>query len=194
MYSPHAQLQFPKAAPEAVPCAQVTCTSPSTGGHGSLTDLSPGVPIRHPRSASGQHKQRPDARPARTAASGFTFTFTVFRQQHGTFTATIAVTGKRPGAHWQLAFQMPTDKITRVMGADWLASTDGSGGIASAQTGTSAPWWNGPDGHGGYQDRQQGLVFMIAGTGSPVVPSGCLYDGASCTFTTGGPPQGHHGP
>lgn len=53
MYSPHARLQFPQAAPNAVPCARQSCNGPVAGGTGSLAVTTPGVPIRHSRAGAG---------------------------------------------------------------------------------------------------------------------------------------------
>jgi hypothetical protein len=190
MYSPHAQLKFPTAEPGTVHCAQSGCTEPSAGGAGSLAVTTPGVPIAHHHKASAQGRQNADAASARSAAAGLTFTFTMLGQRNGTFDAMIAVTGKPAAAHWQLAFQMPTDTIKYVMGANWLSSSDHSGGIASTLTGSAGPWGNG-DQH--RHDGQDGVMFMIVGTGRPVTPSGCFYNGASCSFTVGKPPQpGRH--
>jgi hypothetical protein len=186
MYSPHAQLKFPTALPGKVLCAQSGCTGPSAGGQGSLTVTTPGVPIVHHRKASARSRQNAGAAQARSAAAGLTFTFTLLGQRDGTFDAMIAVTGKPAAAHWQLAFELPTDTIKYVMGASWLPSSDHSGGIASPLTASSVPWGNGGQ-HG--RDGQDGVMFMIVGTGSPVTPSGCFYNGASCSFTVGQPPQ-----
>ena len=184
MYSPHARLQFPQAAPNAVPCARQSCNGPVAGGTGSLAVTTPGVPIRHSRAAAGASA---GASSGQSAAAGMTFTFTVLWQRQGTFGAMITVDGKRPAGPWRLAFRLPADTITSVMGASWRPYASGTGGVASALTGAATAAANGPADGG---SQQHSVIFLLVGNGTPVTPSGCHYDGASCTFTVGSAPQG----
>ncbi len=188
IYSPHAELRFPSATPAGVPCSQASCPAPAGHGSGSLAATKPGVPIRHPRKSSAG-TQLPGTAPGRTAATGLTFTFTVLWQRNGVFGAMISVAGKRAIKHWKLAFQMPADKITYVVGARWVPSKDGSAGVASVLTdplGQSDDEQGGPNSSGGLRS----VTFMIVGTGTAALPTSCVYKGATCAFAAVPPAAG----
>jgi hypothetical protein len=189
IHAPHAELKFPSGGE---PCTQVTCTALATPGAGSLAITTPGVPLPHPRRHAKASRQTTDAKSGRTASTGLTFTFRVLWQRHGTFDAMISVAGDRAIGHWQLAFQMPDDKITYVMGANWLPSPGGTGGVASSLTGpASQPGGPGPGqgpGTGPGDAGSHGAEFMVVGDGTPTTPVSCFYNGASCTFTAAPPP------
>jgi hypothetical protein len=206
MYSPHAELKFPADAIGMVPCQPKGCAT-SSGGSGSLAVTKPGVPISKPK----HHASRPTASTDvdKTGVSGLTFGYVVVWQRRGMFDVMVTVTGRNAPASWRLAFAMPGDRIRAVLGASWQPSgTDG--GTASAMkagqgTGEpgspSGPTWpgsgggNGGGGNGGgggrgdarsgqYDTGSKGSVsFAIIGTGTPVTPTGCVYNGASCSFS-----------
>jgi hypothetical protein len=175
MYSPHAVLKFPSSRLGEEPCPQQGCGS-ATGP--ALAVSTPGVPIGHPGQSAGKNAQHADVGRG-SAASGLTFNFTVLWQQSGAFSAMLSVTSKRPiSATWRLAFTMPGDQITSVTGAAWQPSGI-DGGTARAIAGSPGPGWPG-DGSG---QRQYVVSFTVIGSGTPVTPTRCVYDGASCTFS-----------
>jgi hypothetical protein len=187
IHSPHAELRLPSGA-VGQPCAQVSCAAVASPGTGSLAITTPGVPIPHAHKHAKTSRQGTDTTSGRAASAGLTFTFQVLWQRHGTFDAMISVTGHRPPGHWQLAFQLPGDSITYVMGANWLPSPGGAGGVASALTGRAGQPGHGPGGPGAGYASPHGVEFMVVGSGTPATPVGCFYNGASCTFTAGPPP------
>lgn len=176
IYSPHAELRFPSSAINELPCQQQGCSGGTDQGAGSLTTTS-GQPIPHAKKQA--HTRH------RSAAAGLTFTYTVLWQQQGKFEVMISVTGKRSLRGWQLAFALPGDQVSNVIGASFQPSGS-DGGTASALAGSDAgPWSDGGNGGSGSQaaaDDHNVVRFMVFGDGTPVLPTGCRYKGASCTF------------
>jgi hypothetical protein len=190
IYSPHAQLRIPDGAVAQVPCTQSSCSAPSgQGSAGALAVTSPGVPIPGPRKSAAAVTQHSGAKSRHTGSAGVTFSFTVLWQRHGMFDAMISAASQSSAGHWQLAFEMPSDKITYVMGANWLPSRTGSGGVASALTARRGAGGNSSGGgtNAGWHD---GVQFMVVGNGTPATPDDCVYNGASCGFVTGPAPSG----
>jgi hypothetical protein len=90
------------------------------------------------------------------------------------FEAMISVSGRRLPPGWTLSFTMPGSQITNVYGANWQLSAGGDGVTASAG------WNEGSDfGHDSY-----GINFTITGTGAARLPTGCVFDGISCAFSS----------
>ena len=172
--APHAELRFPSAVGE-VPCQVTGCGTQAGQGAGKLT-ITKGQPIAHPKRGAGAKS----GAGRRTAASGLTFTYVVLWHEHGKFAVLITVRGKRALHSWDLAFRMPGDQITYVAGADWQPSgTDG--GTASVQADQS-----GQRGHSEADgpDRSGHVIsFTVFGEGTPVAPTGCAFDKATCRFS-----------
>jgi hypothetical protein len=112
-----------------------------------------------------------------------TFIFTPF--QHGDkFEAVITVTGPGLTGNWWLTFQLPGTRIGDVVGVAWHASSSQDGGTA-----TPLP----SDGRRDHRDATQ-VNFMVIGHGQALTPSGCVFDGISCTFSqTYHHPEGRQG-
>jgi hypothetical protein len=100
--------------------------------------------------------------------------------QDGKFAIQITVRGKRALHAWRLAFKMPGDRITYLTGAAWQP-TGKDGGTASAQDGEPGQWGNGDD--GGADRSGHAISFTVFGLGTPVTPTGCSYNHATCTFS-----------
>ena len=177
IYAPHAEFTFPSAI-GVEHCAQPDCLA-GAGGKASLA-ASGRQPLRGPRSSTA-HNGR-DAHSDRSAASGLKFTIAVVWQGNGMFDATISVTGKGSLKSWRLAFRMPGDQI-KVIGAAWSPYASGDGGVAGAYPGSPSGGPGGPGGYGGSGSHQVGITFFVLGTGKPVMPTDCRFDGAACRFT-----------
>ena len=115
------------------------------------------------------------------AAAGLTFSYQVLWNSQGRFGVLIRVTGKHRPRAWKLTFAMPGDEISDVMGADWHPSgTDG--GTASGPS--DASQWQWPsDGAVTTRHHRRAIGFLVLGQGTPVMPTGCSFNGASCTFS-----------
>ena len=172
--APHAVFRFPSAVGE-VPCQVTGCGSQAGLGAGKLTTTK-GQPIAHHKKASGA---KADAG-RRSAASGLTFAYVVLWHQQGKFAVLITVRGKKALHNWELAFKMPGDQITYVVGAAWQPSgTDG--GTASVQADRQGQREHG-DADG--PDRSGHVIsFTVFGQGTPVAPTGCTFDNATCRFS-----------
>jgi hypothetical protein len=170
--APHAEFRFPSAVGE-VPCQVTGCGNQAGQGAGQPTTTK-GQPIAHHKKAANSDAGR------RTAASGLTFGYVVLWHQQGKFAVLITVRGTKALRSWDLAFRMPGDQITYVSGAAWQPSgTDG--GTASVQADQHKPREHGdadgpdPSGHV--------ISFTVYGQGTPVAPTGCTFDKATCSFS-----------
>ena len=166
LYSPHASISFPSAI-GTLQCPVHGCLTSGGKGSGSLTSAAPGQRLKTQHKGSRTERQTA----ASTSAAGLTFTFTVLWQGHNSFGAMIAIAGRRSPGSWQLAFRLPGTQIQNVFGAEWLPLTSSDGGTASPFEGTS-----------GRPSDQGGTSFRVFGTGSLTGPTGCTFDGATCTF------------
>jgi hypothetical protein len=178
IYSPHTELKLgpPSNAIGVVPCQQAGCGVTTEQGARSLTATSR-QPLVHP-SKSASHS----AVPRRSAAAGLTFTYAVVWQQPDDFAVMITVTGKRSIRDWRLAFAMPGDQISKVVGASFTAAGRDAG--TASDMGDQATGDGGHDGPGSpdASGDMYAISFMVVGQGTPVLPTDCSYDGASCTF------------
>jgi len=180
IYSPHAQLQFPNNAIHLQHCPRGCSPATSQKGSGSLA-------------SSGKHRltnsqQSGTAGAGNPAVSGLTFSYVVLSSQDGNFTIRISVTGKRAIKAWTLSFVLRGDRIRGVSGADWQRTSRDSG-TASGEGGQAGQWTGdgqGGSGHSAGDHQRYMLTFVVSGTGQPVAPTSCRYDGHACTFRTGG--------
>jgi hypothetical protein len=185
IYMPHAELKFPQSSVGVVPCQPRGCDAAAGQGSGALATTTR-QPIGRSGKIAGQGAAQPDPG-RRTAASGLTFSYAVIWQGQGRFDVQITITGKHASRDWKLAFAMPGDHIGAVLGAAWQPSGTDSG-TASTPSSSSPPVWDsgghgdsgGPDARG----RSDVISFLIFGDGTPVMPTGCQFNGASCTFSS----------
>lgn len=94
--------------------------------------------------------------------------YAVLAAQGDRFLAAIEIRGRQPLGNWTLRFVLPGGTMSRVLWQRWAAS--GHGVIVYG----SAPWWRQGGG-----DEVRLLVF---GTGAPGWPTGCVFNGAACSF------------
>jgi hypothetical protein len=85
------------------------------------------------------------------------------------FIALIVITGERALGNWTLRFMLPGSQIKLVMWAKWMPIGE-DGGVVSG-----SPW---PSERPGALQAQ----VVLMGLGSPARPSGCVFDGARCSF------------
>jgi len=180
IYSPHAHLQFnnPSNAIQTQPCPARCAGGASQRGPGSLA-------------SSGKHRLAD--RRSGGAVTGLTFSYFPLVSQEGRFTIRISVTGKRAIKDWALAFVLPGDRIRWVWGASWHRTSPDSGTVTG--TADQAGNWpgGGQDGNGSFggNHQQYWFTFLVSGTGRPVRPTNCQYDGQTCAFRLG--QEGHPG-
>jgi hypothetical protein len=174
--APHAELKFPSAV-GIVPCQTAGCGTEAGQGAGRLA-ITGGQQIHPARNRGGQAAQTDAGH--RTAATGLTFGYLVLFSAQGKFEVQITVTGKHAPSSWHLAFAMPDDQISYVVGAAW--QPDGrDAGTASPQDDPPGQWGGGdPAG----QDGQRGISFTVFGQGAPpAMPTGCTFNKATCRFS-----------
>jgi hypothetical protein len=101
----------------------------------------------------------------------------------GQFMAVIVVIGRHALKHWTLEFALPGAQVKSIWWARWHRI--GADGVIVR--GSPLPWPR----SGANEAR-----VVIAGLGSPGEPTGCVFDGASCTFRrlTGEKPRHGHWP
>jgi hypothetical protein len=184
--SPHQVLSF--GPPVYQHCSSQHCTAGVRPTPGSLAGSTPGVPIKHAqpanvrRAAVGPHAFAGE--PARSAgnraapahppaAPVVTVHFQLLgrhRPGYRGFAALITLQGSKPG-DWTLRFVLPGAQIERVWGAHWRPSPSDDGGTATGQ-----PWpWP-------HSDGDQARIAIL-GTGTSGPPTGCVFDGARCSFS-----------
>jgi hypothetical protein len=179
IYSPHTVLRFPPNALNEAPCQSVGCGMQPTGpASGSLTVLSPGVSIKAGQSAQDRHGKPELAR--QSPIAGLRFDFSVIWQRNNSFYAAITVSGKSVPSSWRLSFSIPGVQINYVTGADWRPTAGSSGGTASSPAGQFGG--SGTGGYGPGPGPDTSVHFMLGGTGTANMPTGCEFDGYACTF------------
>ncbi|HVB44224.1 MAG TPA: hypothetical protein VNF47_16170 [Streptosporangiaceae bacterium] len=95
--------------------------------------------------------------------------YVLLPMRHDHFIAEVKITGRKPLGRWSLRLVLPGAHIEAIMWAKW--EPDGLGGVII--DGSPLPWpRSGPN-----EAR-----VAIFGTGSPGWPTGCVFDGASCTI------------
>ena len=197
IYSPHAVLRFPPSAAGGVPCEPHNCGVGPANGGGALTTVTR-QPIAHAK--TGKSGTRSDV-DAGSVVSGLTFSYKVLWQSDGKFGVEVSVTGRRVPRAWKLAFAMPGDQIIDVMGANWQPAGSDAGTASGPSDSWSGQWQGQGPGQGqdpgpGQYNHQRGveadqsrhhrrhaISFMVVGQGTPVVPTGCSLNGASCSFS-----------
>ena len=114
--------------------------------------------------------------------AGSQFGYGVLWHRQGEFEVMITVRGKRSIRDWRLAFAMSGDQINYVSGA-WFKAT-GHDAVMVSDMGDQATGDGGHDGPGSpdASGDMYAINFMVVGQGTPVLPTDCSYDGASCTF------------
>jgi hypothetical protein len=180
IYSPHAELTFPNGAVGAVPCKTPDCGIGSQNGRG--TPASAGMlPLTQSVKRAGGSSA------GRAAARRLKFGYRVLWQSQGQFSMLITVSGKRIPRSWRLAFAMPGDDITDVLGAGWQRS--GSYGVTVIWPPADSSWQSsgqtgaGGDQYGAGTSGEPGARFVVVGSGAPVAPTGCSFNGVSCKFS-----------
>jgi hypothetical protein len=186
IYSPHAELKFPPSAVGVVPCEAHGC-GVDAGQDGGALATTTRQHIGKSGKSTGKAAAQTDGGGG-TAVSRLAFGYAVLWQRDGKFGVLITVTGKHiPGA-WKLTFAMPGDQISDVMGAAWHPA-GADGGTASELSGPAPGQWQGQLGSGDHSDpgvvsrHRRGFSFLVLGQGTPVVPTGCSFNGTSCAFS-----------
>jgi hypothetical protein len=182
IYSPHADLQFPPSAVGRVPCAARGCGVTTGQGHGALATTK-GQKIAPPKATRMSVAQ--SNLDGGTAAAHLKFGYRVLWQSQGKFGVLFTLSGKHVPRAWKLTFALPGDEIIEVTGAAWHPS--GSYGGTASWPAAGSPWQPaGPEAGSGDQTNvslQPGISFLVVGAGTPVVPTSCSFNRASCTFS-----------
>jgi hypothetical protein len=184
VYSPHAELSFPSAV-GMVPCQARGCGI--TAGQGGALATTKGHHIGGSGKSAGNAAVQAEGA-GRARAARLKFSYVVLWQAGGKFGVRISVTGRHVPPAWKLTFAMPGDQINDVIGADWQSASAG-GGTASWPADASGHW----QGQAGNVDpsdqgtaanaRRHTVSFLVFGQGTPVAPTGCSFNGKSCSFS-----------
>ncbi len=151
--TPHPALTFPP--PKSGRCAAAGCVSPPAAPVPAIKRE-----VRLPGPASD----------ANVRAAGVKVEYELLpKRPHDGFMAVILVQGRHRLGTWQLRFSLPGASIQHIMWAKW--QHDGQGGVVIS--GSPLPWPRSGD----HEAR-----IVIFGTGTPRWPTGCQFDGGSCTF------------
>jgi hypothetical protein len=95
---------------------------------------------------------------------------------------TLRSSGAKPGS-WTLGFTIPGAAIRSVWGARWQPDAGGDGGVASGQFLLPQSSATGTAGAAGTAIMTGSASIVIMATGTPGRPTGCTFDGTSCTFS-----------
>lgn len=169
------QAQFLQASTLGVMhCTPEMCVA----GHGGAVKPSLTTSGRQPiaRRRARPHRvqaARPDRRRRREGTRRVAVDYSVFSDWSGGVVLRITLTG-RVSPNWTLSLTLPGDKITYVYGAGWQQTGPGSA-IARGQPGRDG-------GGAGWQQEQNTARFVVVAAGKSTVPTGCVLDGAACTF------------
>jgi hypothetical protein len=156
--TPHPALTFPP--PKTGRCVTSGCASPAP----TSTPNTPVPAIKHevrlPSPTSDENVR----------AAGVKVEYELLpKRHHPGFMAVIVVRGRHWLGTWQLQFSLPGASIQHIMWAKWRR--DGQGGVMVR--GAPLPWPKA----GNNEAR-----IVIFGSGTPKWPTGCQFDGASCSF------------
>jgi hypothetical protein len=155
---PHPALTFP--APKSGRCVAAGCASPSP----SATPAAPVPAIKH------EVRLPSPTSDANVKAAGIKVEYELLpKRHHAEFLAVILVQGRHRLGNWQLQFSLPGASIEHIMWARWRH--DGRSGVVVS--GSPLPWPRSGDNE---------ARIVIFGTGTPGWPTGCQFDGGSCTF------------
>jgi len=190
IYAPHAHIEFPSGSAIQSSHCNKGCASTSgrkdTGqlaasGKGSLPDSR--------KSGTRSRPTHPVVRINRAALKGLTFSYYVLPSgpsQHG-FAIRISVVGQHAIKAWELHFVLPGGRIRQVWGARWHRSSPDSGTVRGTQAGQRNGIGQGDNSQSVPGTDQYGFTFVVSGSGQPIGPTNCVYNGQSCVFTNGRP-------
>ncbi len=175
--SPATTLTFPST--RAGGCAVAGCSNsrPDQGKGERPNSAAPpgGWPRKLPAPAPSLRRS-PMARP-RTAprADGARIQYGLLREAHHRFMAMILITAHTRLGKWTIRMRLAGTQVSAVMWAKWSFAKSG----AIVIDGRPSPW---------PRSAPDEARIVISGTGRPGPPSGCVYNGLSCTFAplTGG--------
>jgi hypothetical protein len=161
-------IELPPPSPTGAPDAQVS-TAPLVTPAAPL--VTPGAPLATPGATPAfTPAASPAASPAARSAPDVTLRYLVIRKDDAGFVGVITVQSRQQLGDWSLRFTIPGDRISNILGAQWMPSASGDGGVAKGQ-----PWpWprSGP--------KMAKIVIFASGTPHP--PASCSFDGKSCRF------------
>jgi hypothetical protein len=188
IYVPHAHLQFPGvSAIQSQHCSKYCAQASSGKDSGRLATSGKGQLTQRRKSGkrAGAHHRVGGNGPA---VSGLTFSYYVLPSQDGRFTIRISVVGQHAIKDWRLSFVLPGDRIREVWGAHWHRTRPDSGTVSGgSQPGQSNGNGQGDGSQFGPDAHQYGFTFLVSGSGQATKPMNCVYNGQSCTFTSGHP-------
>ncbi len=171
LVAPRADLTFPatKSGQCVSPNCPVTRHESAKGGSRSSAGV---VPKRSARLHTSNARRLPDRVTSgmRHEAAGVQVQYELLHEQSGHFMAMILVKGRKSLGEWSLRFVLPRARIGVIMWGKW--SFEGAGKVLI--DGIPSPWpRSSPD-----QAR-----IVIFGVGTPLWPTGCIFNSARCAFT-----------
>jgi hypothetical protein len=167
---PHAVLSYGPS--DQQPCHSAGCGAVqprvlATGRPGSIQEV-------HPRTAPSS-SPAPDKRaPSSPAVTGAVVDYQVVQRTQHAFVAQLTLPHQAEHGDWRLSFSFPAAQVYRIIGARWQPNGDGSSGTLY-DDGTH---WSQQQG----RHARGGVTITIFATGSPDTPTGCMFNGATCSF------------
>jgi len=126
-------------------------------------------PVPNGRRDAAKHENPLSSRPDAAEQSAVTVEYAEQPTHKGQFMAVIVIMGRHPLKHWMLKFTLPGAQISSIWWAKWRH--EGADGVIVR--GSPLPWPR----SGANEAR-----IVIAGSGTPGRPSGCVFDSAPCAF------------
>jgi hypothetical protein len=166
---PHAVLSYGPS--EQQPC--------HTSGCGAvrprvLASGKPGsIQMEHPRTTRSSPTTEKRA-PSRPAATGAVLDYQILQRTQHAFVAQVTLPRQAEHGDWKLSLSFPGAQVYQVIGARWHPNANGSAGTLSDD--------------GSHRSKQQGrharggVTITIFATGNPDTPTGCTFNGATCSF------------
>jgi len=149
----------------AAPHPALTFPAPTTGRCAAKC----GVVSRQPSGRRPAAKHEDPLPSLVTAVSTVKVEYAEQPEHKGQFMAVIVIIGHHALKHWTLEFALPRAQIKSIWWARWHRS--GADGVIVS--GSALPW---------PRSGANEVRMVIAGLGTPGRPTGCVFDGASCTF------------
>jgi hypothetical protein len=165
---PHAVLSYGPS--DQQPCHSSGCGAVqprvlATGRPGSIQ-------LVHPRTA--QSPASPKRAPNRPAATGAVVDYQIVQRTQQGFVAQMTLPPQAEHGDWSLSFSFPAAHVYQILGAKWRSNASGSAGTIY-DDGTHRSQQQGKHARGG-------VIITVLAIGSPDTPTGCAFNGATCSF------------
>jgi hypothetical protein len=158
--APHPALTFPPT--KSGRCAQAACSTPSPLAKGRAPAIKKEAPL-HAGQLPGQQQTTANVRAAVKVE------YELLPRHDNRFIAVILIIGRKSLGRWSMRFTLPGARIDSILWARWALR----GTNRLMVSGSPLPWPR----SGANEAR-----IVVFGSGTPLWPRGCTFDGDGCTF------------